>query len=167
MLALQKETIGEIFLRELKNAKKSKGNLFSLLHETIQKEHPSEEEILNTLNKIKDVNEAVIYDASLARFQIERNGRSIRKTMDEIRGMKVIGQDNFKYKMLMIRKLNVLAAMTPEILTYIVLTAEAFIRCGYGNAKKFKKDFGDYIKNLHQVTPDNIYVETTIAASAY
>ena len=50
MLALQKETIGEIFLRELKNAKKSKGNLFSLLHETIQKEHPSEEEILNTLD---------------------------------------------------------------------------------------------------------------------
>lgn len=167
MLALQKETIGEIFLRKLKNTRKSKGSLFSLLYETIQKEHPSEEEILNTLNKIKDVNEAVIYDASLARFQIERNGRNIRKTIDEIRSMKVIGQDNFKYKMLMIRKLNVLAAMTPEILTYVVLVAEAFIRSGYGNAKKFKKDFGDYIKNLHQVTPDNLYVETGAAVSAY
>ncbi len=167
MLALQKETIGEIFLHELKNTRKSKGSLFSLLYETIQKEHPSEEEILNTLNKIKDVNEAVIYDASLARFQIERNGRNIRKTIDEIRSMKVIGQDNFKYKMLMIRKLNVLAAMTPEILTYVVLVAEAFIRSGYGNAKKFKKDFGDYIKNLHQVTPDNLYVETGAAVSAY
>lgn len=164
MLTLQKETNGEIFLKDLKVARKSKGCLFSMLYETLKKEHPSEEALLQEIAKVKDVNEAVIYDASLARFQIERNGRNIRKTMEEIRNLKVIGQDNFKYKMLMIKKLNVLASINPDILTYMNLAAETFIRFGYGNAKKFKKDFGEYIRNLHKVT-EVMYVETALATA--
>lgn len=163
MLALQKETLGEVFINSLKLAKKSKGSLFSLLYDTIQNENPSEEEITKNISEIKDVNEALIYDASLARFHIEQNGRNIRKTVADISGLKVIGTDNFKYKMLMIKKLNVLTSIRPDILTYLNLAGETFIRYGYGNAKKFKKDFDSYIKNIHQVS-NTFYIDTMVAA---
>lgn len=163
MLALQKETLGEIFINDLRLAKKSKGSLFSLLYDTLQNENPSEEEIMRNISELKDVNEALIYDSSLARFHIEQNGRNIRKTVADISGLKVIGTDNFKYKMLMIKKLNVLTSIRPDIITYLNLSGEAFIRYGYGNAKKFKKDFGNYINNLHQVS-NTLYIDAMVAA---
>ena len=107
MVALVKETKGEVFIKKIDEVKKNKGHIFSLLLETLTQEYP-QAEAGSVVNKIKTFDALVNYDASLARFQIGRNAESIRKTMEEISSIKVLGKDNFKYKQLMIKKLNVL-----------------------------------------------------------
>ncbi len=151
MVALVKETKGEIFIKQIEKAKTNKGRIFSLLLETLQNEYPQAEAV-TIVNKIKNFDALVNYDASLAKFQITRNGDNIRKTMEDISSMKVLGKDNFKYKQLMIKKLNVLASIHPDAKTYADIAAAAFIAQGFGDVKVFKREFTNYVHNLHNVS---------------
>lgn len=103
MVALVKETKGEVFIKAIEEAKNNKGHIFSLLLETLQNEYPQAEAV-TIVNKVKNFDALVNYDASLAKFQIGRNGDNIRKTMEDISSTEVLGEDNFKYKQLMIKK---------------------------------------------------------------
>ena len=126
MVALVKETKGEIFIKKIEKPKSNKGHIFSLLLDTLQNEYPQAEAV-SIVNKVKNFDALVNYDASLAKFQIARNGDNVRKTMEDISSMKVLGKDNFKYKQLMIKKLNVLASINPDAKTYADIAAAALL----------------------------------------
>ena len=151
MMALSKETFGEAFLRKTAAAGEHKGTLFSLLYEVLQNEfstlHPS-----TVIGQIKNFDALVNYDASVARFQIKRNAENINKTMKDLKKIKVLGKDNFKYKKLMIRKLNALAAVRPEAKSLADIVAAEFIARGFGNVNSFKCEFTNYMHNLHNVS---------------
>ena len=151
MVALVKETKGEFFIKAIEEAKNNKGHIFSLLLETLQNEYPQAEAV-TIVNKVKNFDALVNYDASLAKFQIGRNGDNIRKTMEDISSTEVLGEDNFKYKQLMIKKLNVLASINPDAKTYADLAAAAYISQGFGDAKLFKREFTNYVHNLHNIS---------------
>lgn len=151
MLALSKETSGEKFLNQVNHAGAHKGSLFSLLYETLQTEYPHLHPG-SVLNQIKNFDALVNYDASVAKFQIKRNAENIHKTMDEIKKIKVLGKDNFKYKKIMLKKLNVLAAVRPDAKAIADIVAAEFIARGYGNVNSFKCEFTNYIHSLHSVS---------------
>lgn len=154
MLALSKETTGEKFLNQVTEVGVHKGSLFALLHETLQTFYPN----LHSgtiINQVKNFDALVNYDASVAKFQIKRNAENIRKTIDEINKIKVLGKDNFKYKNMMIKKLNVLAGVKPDAKALADIVAAEFIARGYGNVNSFKCEFTHYIHSLHSVSTLN------------
>lgn len=151
MMALSKETFGEAFLRKTAAAGTHKGTLFSLLFEVLQNEFPALQPG-SVIGQIKNFDALVNYDASVARFQIKRNAESINKTLNDIKKIKVLGKDNFKYKKLMIKKLNALAAVRPEAKSLADIVAAEFIARGFGNVNSFKCEFTNYIHNLHNVS---------------
>ncbi len=151
MVALVKETKGEVYIKKIDAAKQNKGHIFSLLLETLTQEYPQAEAV-SIVNKIKNFDALVNYDASLARFQIGRNADNVRKTMEEISSIKVLGKDNFKYKQLMIKKLNVLASLNPDAKTYADIAAAAYIEQGFGDVNVFKREFTNYVHNLHNIS---------------
>ena len=151
MMALSKQTAGELFLKKVASASSHKGTLFSLLYETLQNEYPN----LHTssvINQLKNFDALVNYDASVAKFQIKRNAENINKTLADIKKIKVLGKDNFKYKKLMIKKLNALAAVKLEAKSIVDIVAAEFIAKGFGNVNSFKCEFTHYIHNLHNVS---------------
>ena len=134
MVALVKETKGEVFIKAIEEAKNNKGHIFSLLLETLQNEYPQAEAV-TIVNKVKNFDALVNYDA-----------------MEDISSTEVLGEDNFKYKQLMIKKLNVLASINPDAKTYADLAAAAYISQGFGDAKLFKREFTNYVHNLHNIS---------------
>lgn len=151
MITLSKKTSGETFLQQVLDAGKSKGSLFSLLYETLQNEYPH----LQTgtiISQIKNFDALVNYDASVAKFQIKRNAENLSKTLDEINKIKVLGKDNFKYKKMMIKKLNALAAVKPDAKALTDIVAAEFIARGYGNINSFKCEYTHYVHSLHSVS---------------
>ena len=151
MLTLSKETFGEAFLNKVTEVGAHKGALFSLLFETLQNEH-SQLHIGSVINQLKNFDALVNYDASVAKFQIKRNADNIKKTLNEIKKIKVLGKDNFKYKKIMIKKLNALASVKPDAKALTDIVAAEFIARGYGNINSFKCEFMNYIHSLHNVS---------------
>ena len=151
MMALSKETFGEDFLRKVAHAGANKGSLFSLLHETLRNEYPDLHSG-SVINQLKNFDALVNYDASVAKFQIKRNAENLSKTLKDIKKIKVLGKDNFKYKKMMIKKLNVLAALQPEAKALADIVAAEFIARGYGNINSFKCEFTHYIHTLHNIS---------------
>ncbi|MBQ8465800.1 MAG: hypothetical protein IJ545_07320 [Alphaproteobacteria bacterium] len=151
MIALSKQTSGEDFLKEVSEAGTNKGALFALLYETLQTEHPKLH-LSTIINQLKNFDALVNYDASVAKFQIKRNAENIAKTIDEIKNIKVLGKDNFKYKDMMIRKLNILASIKPDAKSLADIIAAEYIARGYGNIGSFKCEFMHYVHSLHSVS---------------
>ena len=151
MITLSKKTSGEIFLQQVLDAGTSKGSLFSLLHETLQNEYPHLQ-AGTIINQIKNFDALVNYDASVAKFQIKRNAENLNKTLGEINKIKVLGKDNFKYKKMMIKKLNALAAVKPDAKALTDIVAAEFIARGYGNINSFKCEYTHYVHSLHSVS---------------
>ena len=151
MLALSKETFGEKFLNQVAHAGTHKGTLFSLLHETLQTEFPNLHSG-SILNQIKNFDALVNYDASVAKFQIKRNAENLNKTLKEINKIKVLGKDNFKYKKMMIKKLNALASVRPDAKALADIVAAEFIARGYGNINSFKCEYTHYVHSLHSIS---------------
>ena len=151
MLALSKETFGEKFITKVSLVAAHKGSLFALLYETLQNEYPNLH-FGSVLNLVKNFDALVNYDASVAKFQIKRNAENINKTLNEINKIKVLGKDNFKYKKMMIKKLNALAGVKPDAKALADIIAAEFIAQGYGNVNSFKCEFTHYIHSLHNVS---------------
>lgn len=151
MIALSKHTSGEAFLNKVADAGAGKGALFALLHETLRNEYPNLH-LSTIINQLKNFDALVNYDASVAKFQIQRNAENIAKTLEEIKNIKVLGKDNFKYKDMMIRKLNVLAAIKPDAKALADIIAAEYIAQGYGNIGSFKCEFMHYVHSLHSVS---------------
>ena len=53
MVALVKETKGDVFIKAIEEAKNNKGNIFSLLLETLQNEY-TQAEAVTIVNKVKN-----------------------------------------------------------------------------------------------------------------
>ena len=151
MIALSKQTSGEAFLQQVADAGAHKGSLFALLHEILQNEYPKLH-LSTVINQLKNFDALVNYDASVAKFQIKRNAENIAKTLEEIKNIKVLGKDNFKYKEMMIKKLNVLAAIKPEAKSLADIVAAEYIAQGHGNIAGFKCEFMHYVHSLHKVS---------------
>lgn len=151
MITLSKKTSGETFVQQVIEAGASKGSLFSLLYETLQSEYPSLQ-TSTIISQIKNFDALVNYDASVAKFQIKRNAENLHKTLKEINKIKVLGKDNFKYKKLMIKKLNAVASVKPDAKALADIVAAEFIARGYGNINSFKCEYTHYVHSLHSVS---------------
>jgi len=151
MMALSKETFGETFIKKVGHVGANKGSLFSLLHETLRNEYPNLH-ISSVVNQVKNFDALVNYDASVAKFQIKRNAENINKTLNDIKKIKVLGKDNFKYKKMMIKRLNALAAIKPDAKTLADIVVAEFIARGFGSVNSFKCEFTHYMHNLHNVS---------------
>ena len=150
-MALSKETFGEDFLKKVSHAGANKGSLFSLLNETLQTEYPNLHSG-SVINQLKNFDALVNYDASVAKFQIKKNAENLTKTLKDIKKIKVLGKDNFKYKQMMIKKLNLLAKTRPDAKSLADIVAAEFIARGYGNINSFKCEFTHYIHTLHNIS---------------
>jgi len=151
MIALSQQTFGEKFLKTVADETQTKGSLFALLNETLQNEYPRFH-LSSVINQIKNFDALVNYDASVAKFQIKRNAENISRTLNEIKKIKVLGKDNFKYKKMMIKKLNALAAVKPDAKALADIVAAEFIARGFGNVNSFKCEFMNYIHSLHSIS---------------
>ncbi len=151
MLTLSKKTFGERFLQQVTEAAENKGHLFALLYETLQNAYPNMH-ISSVIAQVKNFDALVNYDASVAKFQIKRNAENIAKTLQEIKEIKVLGKDNFKYKSLMIKKLNALATVKPDAKALTDVVAAEFIARGFGNVNSFKCEFTHYMNSLHSIS---------------
>jgi hypothetical protein len=151
MLALSQGTVGEKFLNQVTRAAEHKGALFALLHENLQTFYP-DIHAGSVVNQVKNFDALVNYDASVAKFQIKRNAENVNKTLAEIKKIKVIGKDNFKYKQMMIKKLNTLANIKPEPKALADIIVAEFIARGYGNVNSFKCEFVNYVHSLHNIS---------------
>ena len=151
MIALSQQTFGEKFLKTVADETQTKGSLFALLNETLQNEYPRFH-LSSVITQIKNFDALVNYDASVAKFQIKRNAENISRTLNEIKKIKVLGKDNFKYKKMMIKKLNALAAVKPDAKALADIVAAEFIARGFGNVNSFKCEFMNYIHSLHSIS---------------
>ena len=57
------------------------------------------------------------------------------------------GEDNYKYKEKIIRKLNLLINNHPALDEIVYIAMASYIARGYGNAEKFKRELKEHMKD--------------------
>lgn len=148
MGALSLETPGKTFLRRLDIAKENKTTLFAFLHQTIQKARPSED-ISKKLGELTDLDAMANYHGTLTELQINRNEEAIRRSQEQLHGMRNIGDNNFDYEAIMQRKIAVLASLKLETEEYLYLGMHRYVKDKkYGSAKDFKRDFRRHLNSM-------------------
>ncbi len=140
-----KKTFGENFLLDLQKAE-SKGLLFAVLEDTVMRFYPQEKlEVL--LGKVSDFDSVTLYQDKLARVRIEYNAKAVRDMHQRLVGLTNFGEDNYKYKEKIIRKLNLLINNHPRSDEIVYMTMASYIIRGYGNAEKFKQELKEHMKD--------------------
>ena len=62
-------------------------------------------------------------------------------------GLKNFGEDNYKYKEKIIRKLNLLINNHPSVDDLVYMAMTAFIERGFGSAKDFKQEYKKWMND--------------------
>ncbi len=140
-----KKTFGETFLLDLQNAG-SRGLLFAVLEKAAAKICP-QNDLEKQLAKVSDFASVAAYQDKLARIRIEYNARTVRDIHQRLIGLANFGEDNYKYKEKMIRKLNLLIHNHPTIDDLIYITMTAYISRSFGNAEDFKNQLKEHIRD--------------------
>lgn len=152
MVDLSLETPGKTFLRRLDIAKENKTTLLAFLYQTIQKANPSEDNkyISNKVDDLSDLDAMANYHGTLAELQINRNEEAIKRSQEQLRGMRNIGDNNFDYEAIMQRKIAVLSSLKLETEEYLHLGMQRYVKDKkYGTAKDFKRDFKRHINSMN------------------
>lgn len=134
-----KKTVGEKFLLELQQAP-TKGLLFAVMEKYVGSLYP-QNDILKVFARVSDFDAVVIYQAKLAVVRLEYNVRAIKEIHQRLLGLKNFGEDNYKYKEKIIRKLNLLINNHPSADDMVYMAMTAFIEHGFGSAKDFKQEY--------------------------
>lgn len=142
--AVQK-TLGETFLLELKRAE-SRGLMFAALENVVAAHYP-QYDLISQISKMSDFNSVATYQSKLARIRIEYNAKAVAEIRERLVGLNNFGQDNYKYKEKIVRKLNLLTNNNPTIDEIIYLTMNAYIERGYGSVEDFKRDICEHARS--------------------
>ena len=138
------KTFGEIFILDLQNAE-TKGLMFSVLVEAVSSYYPKYN-LLIQVKKVSDFNSVATYQGKLARIKIEYNAKAAKEIHSSLVGLKNFGEDDYKHKERLIRKLNLLLNNNPTIDEVIYITISIYIAKGHGSAEKFKKELAEHLK---------------------
>ncbi len=146
------KTFGEGFLLAVEKSQNQQ-KLFAVLEDAVSQFYP-QYDLSAQLVRLSDFESVAIYQNKLARIRIDYNAKAVREIYQRLIGLKNFGNDNYKYKEKIIRKLNLLINNYPTIDEIIYIVMAAYVMCGYGNVKKFKKELCAYINensatNLH------------------
>ena len=149
----EKRISGEAFLTELQQAT-SRGVLFAITENYVKSLYP-QSDLLKLLNRMSDFDAVVIYQAKLARVRVEYNMKAIREIHQRLVGLKNFGEDNYKYKEKIIRKLNLLINNHPPAEDMLYMAMASYVEHGFGNVKDFKSDYEKWVlgENLIEKIP--------------
>lgn len=139
-----KKLFGENFLLNLQKAA-SKGLLFAVLEETVSRFYPNYD-LDKQLKRASDFDSVASYQAKLARVRIEYNAKAVRDIHQRLVGLTNFGEDNYKYKEKIIRKLNLLINNYPTIDEIIYLAMAEYIGREYGHANDFKRELSEFLR---------------------
>jgi hypothetical protein len=139
------QTFGEKYLERIEKTE-TKGQIFAVLEDAAASRYP-EYNLYNQAKNISDFNSVSAYQDKLARVRIEYNSKAVKNIHERLRGLANFGEDNYKYKEKMIRKLNLLINNYPTIDDIVYIAMSAYINKGYGSCKKFKKELRQHIKD--------------------
>lgn len=137
-------TLGESFLQQLQAAE-SKGLMFAALEKIVTTYYP-QNNLLKSIDKLSDFYSVAAYQSKLARIRIEYNARAVKEISSRIVGLNNFGQDNYKYKDKIVRKLNLLINNRPTLDEMIYITMTSYVDRGYGSVENFKKEIAEHIK---------------------
>ncbi|MBP5399812.1 MAG: hypothetical protein J6Y53_05305 [Alphaproteobacteria bacterium] len=137
-------TLGESFLLQLQEAE-SKGLMFAALEKIVATYYP-QNDLLKSVEKLSDFYSVASYQSKLARIRIEYNARAVKEISSRIVGLNNFGQDNYKYKDKIVRKLNLLINNRPTLDEMIYITMASYVDRGYGSIESFKKEIADHIR---------------------
>lgn len=140
-----KRTFGENFLLELQKAE-SRGLLFAVVEDTAARFYP-QYNLEVQLGKLSDFDSVAVYQNKLARVRIEYNAKAVRDIHQRLVGLTNFGEDNYKYKEKIIRKLNLLINNHPALDEIVYIAMASYIARGYGNAEKFKRELKEHMKD--------------------
>lgn len=138
------KTLGESFLLDLQKAE-SRGLMFAALENIVSAYYP-QHDLMVQIRKVSDFNSVAAYQSKLARIRIDYNARAVQEIRERLVGLNNFGQDNYKYKDKVVRKLNLLVNNRPTLDEIIYLTMNAYIERGYGSVEDFKKEISEHIK---------------------
>lgn len=136
-------TLGEKFLHELQNAE-SKGLMFAAL-EKIVAEHYPRNNLMTGVEKVSNFYSVAAYQSKLARVRIEYNAKAVKEISNRLVGLNNFGEDNYKYKEKIVRKLNLLVNNRPTLDELIYITMTSYVDRGYGSVESFKKEIASHI----------------------
>ena len=143
-----KKVLGERFLLELQQAS-TKGLLFAATKSYVKRLYP-QNDILKVFVRVSDFDAVVTYQAKLAKVRLEYNVRAIKEIHQRLLGLKNFGEDNYKYKEKIIRKLNLLINNHPSVDDMIYMAMAAYIEHGFGSAKDFKQEYKKWMTDEPQ-----------------
>ena len=123
-----KRTFGENFLLELQKAE-SRGLLFAVVEDTAARFYP-QYNLEVQLGKLSDFDSVAVRDIH-----------------QRLVGLTNFGEDNYKYKEKIIRKLNLLINNHPALDEIVYIAMASYIARGYGNAEKFKRELKEHMKD--------------------
>lgn len=138
-------TFGENFLLSLQKAE-SKGLLFAALEDAVARYYP-QYNLLVQLSKISNFDSVAQYHDKLARVRIEYNAKIVNELRQRLIGLNNIGgNDNYRYKEKMVRKLNLLINNHPTLEDVIYIAATAYCGRGYGSVERFKTELAEHYR---------------------
>ncbi len=138
------KTLGETFLLDLQKAE-SRGLMFATLENIVAAYYP-QHNLMVQVKKLSDFNSVAAYQSKLARVRIEYNAKAVNEIKERLVGLNNIGEDNYKYKEKVVRKLNLLVNNRPSLDDIIYLTMNAYVERGYGSVEDFKKEISEHIE---------------------
>ena len=138
------KTFGETFLLDLQKAE-SRGLMFAALENIVAVHYP-QYNLLVQINKVSDFNSVAAYQSKLARIRIEYNAKAVNEIRNRLVGLTNFGEDNYKYKDKVVRKLNLLVNNRPTLDEIIYITMNSYVERGYGSVESFKKEIAEHIK---------------------
>ena len=77
----------------------------------------------------------------------DSNAKAVRDIHQRLVGLTNFGEDNYKYKEKIIRKLNLLINNHPALDEIVYIAMASYIARGYGNAEKFKRELKEHMKD--------------------
>ncbi len=141
-------TLGEAFLLELNKAE-SKGLIFAALEDFVAA-HYSPKNLSSYIKKLSDFYSVAAYQSKLARIRIEYNAKAVKEISERLVGLNNFGQDNYKYKEKIVRKLNLLINNLPTLDELIYIAMAFYVDHGYGSIEDFKQQIDAHIRDVSQ-----------------
>ncbi len=141
-----KKIVGEKFLLELQQAP-TKGLLFAVVEKYVGSLYP-QNDILKVFARVSDFDAVVTYQAKLAIVRLEYNVHTIKEIHQRLIGLKNFGEDNYKYKEKIIRKLNLLINNHPSVDDMVYMAMSVFIEHGFGSVKDFKQEYQKWMTGM-------------------
>lgn len=139
------KTFGEEFILQVENCE-TKGMMFMVLYNAVSQNYP-QHNLSKYMQRISEFNSVATYQNKLARIRVAYNARAINEIQDKLINANNSGNENYKNKDKMVRKLNLLIHNNPTLDEIIYICMSAYIAKGLGTAKNFKIEIKKHLKS--------------------